>query len=75
MESLDNKWILSSEEADATCSEKDSNSPATLGLENMRGVFILVRGVSSFSIHIIGTAELKPPFITQSIIHIIEQLS
>ncbi len=42
MESLDNKWILSSEESDSSCSEKDSNSPATLGLENMRGVFILV---------------------------------
>ena len=41
MERLDNKWILSSEE-DNICNEKDSNSPATLGLENMMGVFILV---------------------------------
>ena len=42
MESLDNKWILNSDK-DTSCSEKDNNSPATLGLENMRGVFILVR--------------------------------
>ena len=43
MESLDNKWILSSGLDDVDkCSDKDSNSPATLGLDNMRGVFILV---------------------------------
>ena len=42
MESLDNKWILSSDK-DTSCNDKDNNSPATLGLENMRGVFILVR--------------------------------
>ena len=41
MESLDNKWILNSDK-DNSCNEKDNNSPATLGLENMRGVFILV---------------------------------
>ena len=40
MEGLDNKWILLQKEQD--CDENDDNSPATLGLENMRGVFILV---------------------------------
>ena len=40
MEDLDNKWILLQKEQD--CDENDDNSPATLGLENMRGVFILV---------------------------------
>ncbi len=41
MEDLDNKWILlNSQESD--CKDKDDNSPATLGLKNMRGVFILV---------------------------------
>ena len=40
MEDLDNKWILHSGGAD--CSDSDDNSPATLGLDNMRGVFILV---------------------------------
>ena len=40
MEDLDNKWILLQNEVD--CRQKDDNSPATLGLKNMRGVFILV---------------------------------
>lgn len=40
MEDLDNKWILLNNEVD--CSGKNDNSPATLGLKNMRGVFILV---------------------------------
>ena len=42
MEELDNKWILLQKEQN--CDENDDNSPATLGLENMRGVFILVGG-------------------------------
>ena len=42
MEQLDNKWILLQKEQN--CDENDDNSPATLGLENMRGVFILVGG-------------------------------
>ncbi|XP_059080362.1 glutamate [NMDA] receptor subunit 1-like isoform X1 [Tigriopus californicus] len=41
MEELDNKWILLNNNA-MQCHEKDDNSPATLGLKNMRGVFILV---------------------------------
>ena len=40
MEDLDNKWILLNNEVD--CKGKDDNSPATLGLKNMMGVFILV---------------------------------
>ena len=40
MEDLDNKWILLKREKN--CDSKDDNSPATLGLNNMRGVFILV---------------------------------
>ncbi len=36
----DNKWILLDARVD--CGDKDDNSPATLGLKNMRGVFILV---------------------------------
>ncbi|CAB4067476.1 GRIN1 [Lepeophtheirus salmonis] len=40
MEDLDNKWILLNNDDD--CKAKDDNSPATLGLRNMRGVFILV---------------------------------
>ena len=40
MEELDNKWILL--QTDQDCDFNDDNSPATLGLENMRGVFILV---------------------------------
>ena len=40
MEELDNDWILLQKEQD--CDDNDDNSPATLGLENMRGVFILV---------------------------------
>ena len=40
MEDLDNKWILLNNQVD--CKDKDDNSPATLGLKNMRGVFILV---------------------------------
>jgi len=40
MEDLDNKWILLNKEV--KCDSKDDNSPATLGLSNMRGVFILV---------------------------------
>lgn len=40
MEDLDNKWILLYKEL--KCNSKDDNSPATLGLSNMRGVFILV---------------------------------
>ena len=47
MEDLDNKWILHSGGAD--CSDSDDNSPATLGLDNMRGVFILVgAGIATF---------------------------
>ncbi len=40
MEDLDNKWILLHSQVD--CGDRDDNSPATLGLKNMRGVFILV---------------------------------
>ena len=40
MEDLDNSWILLNNEVD--CRNNDDNSPATLGLKNMRGVFILV---------------------------------
>lgn len=40
MEDLDNSWILLNNEVE--CDSKDDNSPATLGLNNMRGVFILV---------------------------------
>ncbi len=40
MEDLDNSWILLNNAV--SCNEKDDNSPATLGLSNMRGVFILV---------------------------------
>ena len=40
MEDLDNEWILLNKEV--KCDSKDDNSPATLGLSNMRGVFILV---------------------------------
>ncbi|XP_054159654.1 glutamate [NMDA] receptor subunit 1-like [Oppia nitens] len=39
MEELDNKWIFLDEQI---CDKRDANSPATLGLENMAGVFILV---------------------------------
>ena len=35
MEDLDNKWILLKKEE--ICDSKDDNSPATLGLNNMRG--------------------------------------
>ena len=35
----DNKWIYQEE---VKCDSNDDNSPATLGLSNMRGVFILV---------------------------------
>eukprot|EP00090_Calanus_glacialis_P018797 TRINITY_DN29121_c0_g1_i1.p1 TRINITY_DN29121_c0_g1~~TRINITY_DN29121_c0_g1_i1.p1 ORF type:complete len:1142 (-),score=246.94 TRINITY_DN29121_c0_g1_i1:120-3545(-) len=42
MEDLDNKWILSSTTDTQDCKAKDGNNPVTLGLENMRGVFILV---------------------------------
>ena len=38
MEDLDNKWIVLQE----LCEEKSENFPATLGLKNMAGVFILV---------------------------------
>merc|ERR1719242_2618555 len=41
MENLDNKWVLNATSND-DCKEKDGNNPVTLGLENMRGVFILV---------------------------------
>merc|ERR1719242_1743822 len=41
MEDLDNKWILSGK-TNQDCKDKDGNNPVTLGLENMRGVFILV---------------------------------
>lgn len=41
MEDLDNKWILQADKV-VKCDSKDDNSPATLGLSNMRGVFILV---------------------------------
>ena len=40
MEDLDNNWILLNNEV--TCDNRDDNSPATLGLKNMRGVFIVV---------------------------------
>jgi ionotropic glutamate receptor NMDA 1 len=39
MEDLDNKWIFLDEQI---CEEKGENFPATLGLKNMAGVFILV---------------------------------
>ena len=39
MEQLDNKWILQSPNDDCDTSDK---APATLGLKNMAGVFILV---------------------------------
>lgn len=39
MEELDNKWILQNQED--TCNT-DEKAPATLGLKNMAGVFILV---------------------------------
>ena len=42
MEDLDNGWILLNKTV--RCNSKDDNSPATLGLNNMRGVFILVGG-------------------------------
>merc|ERR1719192_2002489 len=42
MEDLDNKWILNASSSSQDCREKDGNNPVTLGLENMRGVFILV---------------------------------
>jgi len=44
MEDLDNSWILLNNQVD--CRNNDDNSPATLGLKNMRGVFILVGLVS-----------------------------
>lgn len=40
MEQLDGKWILVK---DTNCVEKDQ-SPATLGLTNMAGVFMMVAG-------------------------------
>ena len=40
MEDLDNNWILLNKEV--SCAADDDNSPATLGLKNMRGVFIVV---------------------------------
>ena len=40
MEDLDNNWILLNKEV--VCANDDDNSPATLGLKNMRGVFIVV---------------------------------
>jgi hypothetical protein len=40
MEDLDNSWILLNNEVG--CRNNDDNSPETLGLKNMRGVFILV---------------------------------
>ncbi|XP_076311520.1 glutamate [NMDA] receptor subunit 1-like [Tachypleus tridentatus] len=39
MENLDNKWILSGGDK---CDNKNEKFPATLGLKNMAGVFILV---------------------------------
>ena len=36
----DNEWILLNKEV--KCDDNDDNSPATLGLSNMRGVFIMV---------------------------------
>ena len=39
MEELDNKWILKTPKDDCDTSDK---APATLGLKNMAGVFILV---------------------------------
>lgn len=39
MEELDNRWILQNE--DGEC-DSDDHAPATLGLKNMAGVFILV---------------------------------
>ncbi|XP_064084297.1 glutamate [NMDA] receptor subunit 1-like isoform X2 [Macrobrachium nipponense] len=39
MEELDNKWILQNQEDDCNTEDK---APATLGLKNMAGVFILV---------------------------------
>lgn len=39
MEELDNKWILQNQEDNCNTDEK---APATLGLKNMAGVFILV---------------------------------
>ncbi|XP_021355650.1 glutamate [NMDA] receptor subunit 1-like isoform X2 [Mizuhopecten yessoensis] len=42
MEELDNKWILN-ESTDCSESERDS-APATLGLTNMAGVFMMVAG-------------------------------
>ena len=39
MEELDNRWILQNQED--TCNT-DEKAPATLGLKNMAGVFILV---------------------------------
>ena len=40
MEDLDNNWILLNK--GVVCADDDDNSPATLGLKNMRGVFIVV---------------------------------
>ena len=41
MENLDNKWVLSASSND-DCKEKDGNNPVTLGLENMRGVRLVI---------------------------------
>ena len=41
MEDLDNNWILLNKEV-VCAADDDDNSPATLGLKNMRGVFIVV---------------------------------
>ncbi|CAG2163133.1 unnamed protein product [Oppiella nova] len=45
MEELDNKWIFLDEQI---CEERSENFPATLGLKNMAGVFILV-GIGIFA--------------------------
>ncbi|CAF0729637.1 unnamed protein product [Adineta ricciae] len=42
MEKLDNQWIFSKNED--LCFDRTSSSPATLGLDNMSGVFYLVVG-------------------------------
>ncbi|UJR33351.1 hypothetical protein I4U23_020800 [Adineta vaga] len=42
MEKLDNQWIFAKD--DDPCFDRSSSSPATLGLDNMRGVFYLVVG-------------------------------
>ena len=53
MENLDNKWVLSASSND-DCKEKDGNNPVTLGLENMRGVRLVI------ALHCWGGSQFSP---------------